>query len=155
MTDSPFIVRFEVFMAVTMKNAFFWDVMPCGSCKYHVSEELSASIIRVTRIGEPGIALVVTGNRRTLSNNTKCCVRLLLVTINVPSSPILVTMMMEALSSSETSILAGVTRLNIPEDGTLSCHCFRTRLEPSIYYWRVQYLIIFVEIYLDRSGEVK
>jgi hypothetical protein len=26
-------VRFEVFMAVTMKNAVFWDVMPCGSCK--------------------------------------------------------------------------------------------------------------------------
>jgi hypothetical protein len=26
-------VRFEVFMAVTMKNGVFWDVMPCGSCK--------------------------------------------------------------------------------------------------------------------------
>jgi hypothetical protein len=26
-------VRFEVFTAVTMKNAIFWDVMPCGSCK--------------------------------------------------------------------------------------------------------------------------
>jgi hypothetical protein len=26
-------VRFEVFMAVTMKNAVFWDVTPCGSCK--------------------------------------------------------------------------------------------------------------------------
>jgi hypothetical protein len=26
-------VRFEVFMAVTMKNAVFWDIMPCGSCK--------------------------------------------------------------------------------------------------------------------------
>jgi hypothetical protein len=26
-------VRFEVFMAVTMKNAIFWDVMLCGSCK--------------------------------------------------------------------------------------------------------------------------
>jgi hypothetical protein len=26
-------VRFEVFMAVTMKNGIFWDVMPCGSCK--------------------------------------------------------------------------------------------------------------------------
>jgi hypothetical protein len=25
-------VRFEVFMAVTMKNVVFWDVMPCGSC---------------------------------------------------------------------------------------------------------------------------
>jgi hypothetical protein len=26
-------VRFEVFVAVTMKNGVFWDVMPCGSCK--------------------------------------------------------------------------------------------------------------------------
>jgi hypothetical protein len=25
-------VRFEVFMAVTMKNAIFWDVEPCISC---------------------------------------------------------------------------------------------------------------------------
>jgi hypothetical protein len=39
-------VRFEVFMAVTMKNAVFWDVMPCGCCKnrrfggtYHQGEE--------------------------------------------------------------------------------------------------------------------
>jgi hypothetical protein len=27
------LVKFEVFMAVTMKNGFFWDVTPCGSCK--------------------------------------------------------------------------------------------------------------------------
>jgi hypothetical protein len=26
-------VRFEVFTAVTKKNAVFWDVTPCGSCK--------------------------------------------------------------------------------------------------------------------------
>jgi hypothetical protein len=26
-------VRFEVSTAVTMKNAVFWDVTPCGSCK--------------------------------------------------------------------------------------------------------------------------
>jgi hypothetical protein len=31
-----------------------------------VSEELSASFIRVTRIGELGTALAVTSNRRTL-----------------------------------------------------------------------------------------
>jgi hypothetical protein len=28
-----FNVRFEVFTAMTMKNAVFWDVMPCGSYK--------------------------------------------------------------------------------------------------------------------------
>jgi hypothetical protein len=30
---SLFCVRFEVSTAVTMKNAVFWDVTPCGSCK--------------------------------------------------------------------------------------------------------------------------
>jgi hypothetical protein len=37
--------------------------------KTDVSEELSASIIRVTRIGELG-TLAVTSNRRTLRRNT-------------------------------------------------------------------------------------
>jgi hypothetical protein len=26
-------VRFEIFTAVTMKNAVYWDVTPCGSCR--------------------------------------------------------------------------------------------------------------------------
>jgi hypothetical protein len=47
-------------------------------------------------------------------------VRRLLVTDNVvPSLPILVTLMMEALSSSETSVLTRVTLRYVLEDGIL------------------------------------
>jgi hypothetical protein len=49
--------------------------------------------------------------------------RWLLVTANVvPSSPILVTPMMEALRSFKTSVLTRATLRNIPEDGFLHSH---------------------------------
>jgi hypothetical protein len=61
-----------------------------------VSEDRSASFIRLTRIGELRTTLAVTSI--------------------VPSSPILVTLMKEALSSSEMSVLIRAMRRNILED---------------------------------------
>jgi hypothetical protein len=68
-----------------------------------VSEELSASILRVRRIGELGTTLAVTSNGRTLRRY---------------------------LISSETSVLIIALRCNVPEDAVLASH---RRENPKFY----------------------
>jgi hypothetical protein len=69
-----------------------------------VSKERTASIIRVTRFGELGTIAAVSKNVFLRS-----VLHLPVIPDVVPSSLILVTLMMEAIRSSGTSFLTGIT----------------------------------------------
>jgi hypothetical protein len=101
---NAYFLRFEVFIAVTMKNAFPWILSRVTLVAADVSEERTVSTIRATRIGELRTILYLR------------IVLRLLATANVASSPILVTLMMEAVRSSDMSVLTRVALRNISED---------------------------------------
>jgi hypothetical protein len=99
-------------------NAVFWDVTLSGCFRTDVSEKRIVSIIKVTRIGSLGTTLAVTSNRRTL-----------LIAANVvPTSQILATLLIEAVRSSETSVLTRATQINILEDGILDSDSRENRI---------------------------
>jgi hypothetical protein len=73
----------------------------------NVLKERSTSIIKVTRISELGTTLAITSNQRKLQRNYFTD---------------FFTLMMEALHSSETSVLTGATQHNVPEVNILHSH---------------------------------
>jgi hypothetical protein len=96
-----------------------------------VSEELSSFIIRVTRICELGTALAVSCNRRTLRR--KYLVGCKFAANVVIISPIHVTLMMEALSSSETSVRTTATG-SISVSSCQSCRCQLASWPRDVHY---------------------
>jgi hypothetical protein len=86
-----------------MKNAVFWHVTPCGSCK----ERRFGGTYQLYDQGDKNGS---TRNNVSISLQPKHDAKICYVTTNVCSSPSLVTLMMEAISSSEMSVVTRTRR---------------------------------------------
>jgi hypothetical protein len=86
-----------------LKNAVFWDVTPCGSCK----NPRFGGTHRFHHHGE---------------KNQHSELQLLVTANAVTSLLILFILIMEAIRSSETLVLTRATWHHIPEDGILHSH---------------------------------
>jgi hypothetical protein len=84
------------FSLMRLQRMSYYGILCCVALvRTDVSVERISSTFRVTRIGDLGTTRAVTSNNIMMS-----------VTANVvPSSPILVALLMEAIPSSETSVL--------------------------------------------------
>jgi hypothetical protein len=97
-TTENISVRFEVFTAVTMKNAVFWDVAPCRSClnrrfggTYHIH-------LQSRKISERGTSRWLPAHAASSLADFS-------------------TLKMKVILSCETSVYTRPTRPHIPEDG--------------------------------------
>jgi hypothetical protein len=117
--------------------------MPSSGMLHHVAlvrtdglEELSASIIKVVRITELG---------------TMLC-RFLVMAKVVPSSPILVTLIMEVLRSSRSSVHTRATWRNVPEVGILQeVEAFASNIH---YHYRpFSFTVLFFKSYQINYSE--
>jgi hypothetical protein len=130
-------VRFEVLKVVTTKNDVWWDIkIQFVPHRWHYVSATEPNQLTLCKMW--GIHGGDYEECRLLGYKNP--VRLLVTANIVPSSPILVTqMMMDAIRSSETSVLTRATRLNIPEDGMLHgqalSSCLQTLEGPEPLSW--------------------
>jgi hypothetical protein len=101
---------------VTMRNGVFWDVTPRGSCELGTSLctlAIYSPTLLPTLFSASSILNSILASHLVFLRSMR---RLLVTASVVPSSLILVTLMKEALSTTDTSFHTRATWRNIPED---------------------------------------